>query len=174
MHTQPGCGAFTMCRLLSRRPPPASRCRWPLVSNLRGHTPRSPPALHASPKVRERVPDGCPRHLRDTTVANAKAPPITPCARLTPRLTVPNLSIHTLAKVGVLSRRRPSLESTKSSHSSMCRVGRHVHSLCACKAGCSSLQPTSYFRADWAICSETTTTRALMALDRGVGSYVAQ
>jgi len=36
-----------------------------------------------------------PTHHRDTSVANSKAPPITPCARLSPRLTVPNLSIHT-------------------------------------------------------------------------------
>jgi len=36
-HTQPGCGAFSMSSLMSRRPPPASRCRQPLLSTLRGH-----------------------------------------------------------------------------------------------------------------------------------------
>jgi len=52
-----------MSSLMSSRPPPASRFRRPLLSTLRGHPPRSPPALQASPKVRERVPDGGPRGL---------------------------------------------------------------------------------------------------------------
>jgi len=56
-HTQPGCGAFTMSILMGRRPPLASRCRRLLLSTLRGHPPRSPPALQAYPKVRERVPE---------------------------------------------------------------------------------------------------------------------
>ena len=33
-------------------------------------------------------------HHRDASVANAKAPPIMPFARLTPRRTTPNLSLH--------------------------------------------------------------------------------
>jgi len=44
-----------------------------------------------------------PTHHRDTSVANAKASPITPCARLTPRLTVPNLSIHNMQSIDIFT-----------------------------------------------------------------------
>jgi len=38
-----------------------------------------------------------PTHHRDTSLANSKAPPITPCARLTLRRTVPHVLIHNRA-----------------------------------------------------------------------------
>ena len=80
-HTQLGCGAFTMSSLMSRKPPPASRCRRPLLSSLRGHPPgphppsRRPQRRGRGPRrVPTRPPQGCTRpHARGPTTKRTPA-----------------------------------------------------------------------------------------------------